>query len=257
MKSLITITFFLPLLLFSQEKGLFKIELESDFRTFNLESFNETLNNKEYIGSDIYDNAAINDGYGFGLNFSYNINRCISFGIYGETQVGSVKQNIYNEIQDEYGNSIETITTRSFKVQSVNFGLNSNLHLNKFAFWESVPRLSKIETILNLKTGYGKAFFISSSNLKSDEINIHTGGMEYFNNIFTAEGFQIIASLQIGYILSDNKYFSSIGVKLGYQSLKTSSLKRGTEKVGYPANNQKTKLDLSGLVLGVYLNIGR
>jgi len=250
MKVLITIILFSPLLLFAQEKGTFKIELESNFRTFNLESFNETLNNKKYIGTDNYDNVAIKNGFAIGINISYSFNNFIGFGIYGETQSGLIKQNIYYQFEDEYGNPTESITLiRDFKIQSFSAGLSTNLLLNNLKFWRDISCLTNFESGINIQTGYGKAFFLSGSNWENANENNLAKGLSY------SRGFQLITSFKMGYILTHEKYFSSIGIKFGYQYFSTSPLKFGDEI--YPEPGRETKLNFSGWSLGIYLNLGR
>lgn len=114
-----------------------------------------------------------------------------------------------------------------------------------------------METNINIQTGFGRAFFCTNSRMiPTEEMNVHNNGMELYNNVYYSDGFQLIMALKLGYILTQNKYFSSIGLKVGYQYFITSNLRQGESKKT-PIYNQSTKMNLSGLSMGIYLTFGR
>lgn len=72
MKNLLFILFFLPFFLFAQEKGAFRFGLEANYRTFNPTELNKIINDKDFAGSEEFDNVAFKKGIGYGIHLSYN-----------------------------------------------------------------------------------------------------------------------------------------------------------------------------------------
>lgn len=257
MKNLIFIIFLSPLLLFAQEQESFKLELQASYRTYNLVEFNQLVNDAYYVGSADFDQVTLKDGMSYGLALSCPIMPVLSLGIYGEHQRSSADRKNYQDFEYLPGYSVQIVRLNKYSVQSYSAGLNANLILNKLSFWAKRPRLSKIESNFNLQAGYGKAAFISSSEMvPTAEMNVHNAGTELYKSIYASDGLQLIASLKLGYVLSNKNYFSSIGFKIGYQYFVTSSLTQGRDK-REPILGRETKLDLSGLTAGIYLTFGR
>ena len=257
MKNLIFITFLSPLLIFAQQKESFKIELQSSYRTYNLVDFNKLVNDAYYVGSADFDQVALKGGMSYGLALSFPVMPVLSLGLYGEHQRSSANQKNYEEYEYQPGYSVQLVGLRKYNIQSYGVGLNANLILNKLSFWANSARFSKFESSFNLQAGYGKGIFSSSSEMvATEQMNVHNAGIELYKGVYTANGFQLLASLKLGYVLSDQNYFSSIGFKVGYQYFLTSSLTQGSDK-REPILGRETKLDLSGLTAGIYLTLGR
>lgn len=257
MRYLIIVIFFSPLLLLSQEKGTFKVELESSYRTFNLKDLNGLINDPYYTGYENYDKVSIKNGLSYGLQLSYNFILPLSLGIYGEYQYSSTSQKLYYNIEYLPGYYLQEITLKKLKIRSYSFGLNTNIILNNLPFWKNNSWLSRIESNINIQTGYGKVFFSSSSEMiPTDQMNVHNAGTELYNDVYSSSGFQLITSLKLGYIFTQKKYFSSMGLKIGYQYFTTSNIEQGSKKKS-PMIGRETKINLSGLTAGIYLTFGR
>lgn len=257
MKNSIIIIFLFPLLLFSQEKGTFQVELESSYRSFNLKDLNRLINDPYYTGYESYDKVSIKNGVNYGLHLSYNFIAPLSLGIYGAYQHGSTSQKLYYDLEYQPGYYVQEITLKELNVYSYSFGLNTNFILNNLPFWENNSWLSRVESNLSLQTGFGKVFYSSDMEMiPTEQLNVHNAGTELYRDVYSSEGFQLIASLKLGYILTQNKYFSSIGLKIGYQYFTTTALEQGNKNKS-PLTGRETKINLSGLTVGIYLTFGR
>ena len=252
MKNLLIIIL-LPFTILSQNRNTFRIEFNTDFRGYEMNEFNERINNPAFIDTSLYDELSrisLSEGFNFGMSISYRPFKFISLGVYGGYQYGSVKRDL-RFVFYQGGNGIPNDTLfleRRYEAQSYNAGLNAKLIFNQMNFWSKYSLLKKIESGLNIQVGYGWTSLMTYDS--SEEY-----GNEDFKGYYYAQGVQLTSSFKIGYILTKNNYFSSIGLSLGYQYYVTSDLQ--AEGGLFFPNNEKTKLDFSGFNIGLYLSIGR
>lgn len=264
MKYFVLIFLLFPFLLFSQEKGTFMIEAQADYRMHRFSELNELINDEYYAGSVSYDKVLMEGGMSYGLNVLYVVTPFINIGLYGEFQNSSTTQKKYYEYGVDPTVNFQDVILNTYRVQSYNLGISTNFNLNNVSFWKNTSWLSRIDSKINLQIGYGKAFFISKSKtisseyLESINLDVDNAGSELLAVIYSSDGFQAIASLKLGYQLSKSRYFTSVGINVGYQYFTTNAInyKRGDEKI-FPHPELRTKLDLSGLTAGIYLTIGR
>lgn len=263
MKYFVLTLLLFPFLLFSQKKGTFMIEAQANYTENRYSEINDLINNRNFVGSEHYDSACLKNGMSYGLNVSYVVLPLLNISFYGEFQNNSIAQKMYNEFEDFLGNKQIDIIQSNYNIQSYNLGISTDFILNNFSFWKSKSWLSRIDSKISVQLGYGKSFFIINSRTMDSEysiennIEIDDGGRELFNAVYASDGFQFIASLKFGYILSKNHYFSSIGIKIGYQYFTTSSLRIGKKNTPTYFNDLNTRLDFSGLNAGIYLTFGR
>ncbi|MEX1191195.1 MAG: hypothetical protein WEA99_04425 [Brumimicrobium sp.] len=243
----------LPFLSFTQQKGTFKIEFNADTRIYRMGDFNERINDPAYIDTNIYDELSqisLSEGFSFGLSTTYQPFNFISFGVYGGYQFGKTERDI-RIIQHQYDIYTPNDTVRGkrmHEVQSLNIGLNASLILSQMNFWSKKTSLSNIECAININTGYGWAYLF-----KDDVFDGFVPNSS--KEVYRSKGFQFVSTIQLGYILSNNNYFSSIGLKAGYQHYITSDA-QAENGLLFP-NGDKTRLDFSGFTVGAYLSIGR
>lgn len=252
MKNLLIIILF-PCTILSQNQNTFRIEFNTDFRGYEMKEFNDRINDPAYIDKFYYDeltNISLTEGFNFGMSVSYRPFKFISIGVYGGYQFGKEERDLRIILnQDDIYTPNDTFPgKRMFEVQSINAGLNSSLLFNEMSFWKSRSGLSRIETSFNLQIGFGWASFNTYDSFEGFIDND-------IKRIYNSAGLQLISTLKIGYLLSKGKYFSSVGLKLGYQYFQTSDLQ--SEGDVYYTYDRKTKLDFSGFNAGLYLSIGR
>lgn len=257
MKRLSLTLFLFPFFLFSQEKGTFLFGLETNHRVYKPSELNKVINNIDFVASEEYDDVHFGKGINYGVNLSYNFLNHLSLGFYGEYQKETLNQNQYNYIEYLPNIYFEEIILKKMSLETFSFGLQTELLLNTFPFWKNHKFLSKIETNVKIQAGYGRSFFSANSrSIPTEDMNVNNNGAELYHNVFYSEGFQLILALKLGYIISQNNYFSSIGLKVGYQYFDSSDLIQGKDKKSL-MYNQSTKLSLSGFSLGIYLTFGR
>lgn len=253
MKHLFLIILIIPFTLLSQQKETFRIEFNTDFRGFEMEEFNDRINDPAFQDTSLYDNfsqISLSEGVNFGMSVLYQPFQFISLGVYGGYQFGKTTGDI-RLILSQYGTPAFNDTfpgKRTFKTQSVQIGLRTNIILNQMDFWKKKLPSSRLESSINFRTGYGFATLFtdySFEGLAQDDI-----GFFYYSS-----GFQFVSTYKLGYLLSNKKYFSSIGISVGYQYFQTGNLL--SEGGEHYVNNRKTKLDFSGFNVGLYLSIGR
>lgn len=244
----LVILFLFPFVFHAQNTETFKIGLGTDFRKFKMEELNSQLNDENYIQSDIVEDVLISDGVNHKLTISYQPCRFFNLGIYAAYQFGSAKRKIVISEDSQGYPIVPIIGTTYYDVKAISVGIYTELLLNNLSIWPNYSFLSKIEANFTLQTGFVKNLFFVYSKYNNTLTNPYKAR-------FTSEGIQLISLLKLGYILTDNNYFSSIGGAFGYQFFRVSDLKNHSDG-SYP-QDKDTKLDFSGLSLGVYITIGR
>lgn len=215
--------------------------------------FNERINDPVFIDTNLYDNLSrisLTEGFNFGMSVSYRPFQFISLGVYGGYQFGKTERDIRIINYDPFWPNDTFPGKRTFKTESIQVGVVSSFIFNQLNFWKNKSSLSRIESSLNLQVGYGWANLITDDDFEGEDVTEND-----MKSLYSSSGFQIVSSYKLGYILSNNRYFSSIGLKIGYQLFKTSDL-QAEGGLFYP-HNKKTKLDFSGFNIGLYLSIGR
>ncbi|MEX2485323.1 MAG: hypothetical protein WED10_12205 [Brumimicrobium sp.] len=239
--------------LLSQESQSFKINISSSFIDYQMKEFNDRINDPKYIDTNYYKELlpiSLSEGFNFEMTVSYRPFQYISLGVYGGYQFGKTERDI-RIIQHQYDIYTPNDTTRGkriYEVQSLNIGLNASLILSQMNFWSKKTSLSNIECAININTGYGWAYLF-----KDDVFDGFVPNSS--KEVYRSKGFQFVSTIQLGYILSNNNYFSSIGLKAGYQHYITSDA-QAENGLLFP-NGDKTRLDFSGFTVGAYLSIGR
>lgn len=218
-----------------------------------MEEFNNRINDPAYIDTSLYDELtriSLTEGFNFGMSVSYRPFQFISLGVYGGYQFGKTERDI-RTILNQYDVFTPNDTfpgKRMFEVQSINVGLNSSLIINQMNFWKSRAELKNIECVINLKTGFGWA------SLFRDDV-FERGVPDDSKGVFKSKGFQFVSTIQLGYILTNSNYFSSIGIQAGYQYYITSDLQ--SESGLFLPIDDRRRLNFSGFTVGAYLSIGR
>ncbi len=257
MKYTIVILALLPICVAAQDMPKISFEFGVQKHQFAMGDFNEYALDSNYYEPILYNNGepptqTIKYGYSFSENVNYRILRFLDVGIYGMYQYGKMVRRINYAFQippDDpyfyYGKY--TMTTSCWTV-----GLSSTFYLNQILRWSEKQSLLK-NTVVGLEFAGGIAF----SKLKDKQYfvgSIYTGSRI---NIHATDVTGHIA-LKLGYRYLKNSFFSEIGIKGGYQLLKTGTLKNDK---GYVANSypepRSIRLDFSGFFAGIYLNFGK
>jgi hypothetical protein len=218
-----------------------------------MDAFNDRINDPAYIDTQYYEKLlpiSLDKGFNFGMALTYQPFQYISFGVYGGYQFGKQARDIRIILHqfDEFKPNDTIFGKRIHEIQSINIGLNTSLIINQMNFWKGKSALSNIECAINVKTGYGWAYLFEDEVFEETIPNNSKG-------VYRSKGFQFVPTVQLGYILSNNDYFSSIGLQAGYQYYVTSD-SQAENGLFFP-DGDRTRLDFSGYTVGAYLNIGR
>lgn len=239
---------------FSQEKGAIFIELNSSYNTV------KTLNLDDYYDKYVLSSPTTieilkrnNYQYDFGLNVNYQIAKAFSIGIYGKYIVRNSSLKIHSLSYDESKDAlIDTIFSNGFPhfLRHTIIGIHSEFSLNQLTFWPMENWLSRLETKLSFGIGYSYSRFINFVNTFGTKMIDGFSG-----EINPVSGIHLMGNLKIGYQLSNNLLFSSIGIQVGFQYLMTKRL-RGDELITFKKDDTPN-LNFYGLTSGIYLTIGK
>lgn len=255
MKKIITILLYLliPFLSFSQEKGAFGIEINSNYNLIKTKEFN--LGIDEAIidwpeNRTLLKRREIKNGFDLGVNLSFQTTTLFNIGVFTKYSMSKsindfrttiVENPILGTPADTLYNSINYSTVHSI------IGIYSDFAVSNLEAWPKENGLRNMELKISLGVGYSYSRFISLYEKKL--IN------GFLGEVNPVSGIHLMGNIKLGYKLVQNPIFSSIGLQLGYQALMTSSLKGG-ELITFK-ENEAPQLNFHGLTLGVYLTLGK
>ena len=246
---ILVITF--PFLMFSQEKGAIGIEFNSNFNTINTLELDKSYDRSSEqlpANTTLLRRKKMERGLDFGLNLNYQLNSFFNIGIYSK-YAQAKSANEYRGISSGFMNSpIDTVYyVYTYSMINSIVGIYSDFFINSFAFWPADNWLSRIESKITLGAGYSHSKFIKSANQ-----NLSEG---FLGEVNPVSGIHLMGNLKIGYKISRNPVFSSVGIQLGYQALMTRHL-RGDALITFK-ENQSPRLNFSGFTAGLYLIFGK
>ncbi|PHR47770.1 MAG: hypothetical protein COA32_07400 [Fluviicola sp.] len=238
---------------YTQKKGALGVEFSASRNQYSLDEFNESVDNAHSNSSLILTSneySEITDGMGYGLAINLQLSECFSLGVYSNYFFGKSQNEFMYISGGEFGTPIDTsYWERHHEVNSFVLGLKSGFFLSRTAFWKKYNWLSKVESTIDVGVGYGFSKFIFYNII----VDKSSGTHREFNKV---SGVQLKSQFKIGYIISNNTHFSSIGIKIGYQYLHTSRLK-GAEFNYYFNEENAPRLNFSGITAGIYLTFGK
>lgn len=242
-----------PFLMFSQEKGAIGIEFNSNFNIINtmeLDKSYDRLSEELPANTTLLSREKMERGLDFGLNLNYQLNQFFNIGIYSKyAQAKSANEYRTIDASGVFMNlPIDTAYyVNTYSMMNSIVGIYSDFSINNFAFWPTDNWLSRIESKITLGVGYSHSKFI-----KSTDQNLSEG---FFGEVNPVSGLHLMGNLKLGYKISRNPVFSSVGIQLGYQSLMTRHLK-GDALITFK-ENESPRLNFSGFTTGLYLIFGK
>tara|TARA_B100000508_G_scaffold85763_1_gene66702 strand:+ start:7504 stop:8202 length:699 start_codon:yes stop_codon:yes gene_type:complete len=231
----------------SQENELFKVSLNGDFISANMKLLNDRINDKDYIDTSFYnelDPLSFSEVFDFGISITHQPFKCLDFGIYGSCQLGSVFREIrlINYSSNPNLPNDTTFGKRHFDVRSLHVGVTSDLIIHQMDFWKNTVPYKKLELSWNFRMGCGSSYLYYYDRFES-------GLQNDKKSVYNSNGIQLASGIKLGFIITNRDYFSSFGIKFGYQYYRT-------ESFIFPYE-EKIDLDFSGFTVGLYLSIGR
>lgn len=241
-------------LIFAQKnKNLIGFEFAYGGSTFAMKNLN-----RFYIDSfaakpqiDLLQNR-IEIGHQFRLATYFKPLPMFDVGVYGSYQFASSKANPIITETDPMGFPMKMHRGKfELRTEAIGVGIASTFYFSHFLkFQEKESTLNRLHLGIEVNGGVGfsKAIF---------DLRYYTfpeaSDFDYFNS----RDFQGQAGIKVEYDFTKSPFFTTLGIRFGYQYFKTKTIKNrnGDEWVllgKYPIN-----LDFSGFYFGTYLKFGR
>lgn len=222
-------------------------------------SFEMTDLNRFYIDSiasktnpKIFENH-IKSGESFRFALQFRPAGLIDFGLYGMYQYGKSTWNpefaetdLSGMVTDRY------VVNHTLRTEALSVGLSTNVFISHLLKFEENSSAFISGSQVSIELQAGTCF----SKVIADFQNSHRPMFSSYN-FFTSQDFQGAAGFKYSYALTRNNFITSIGFRIGYQYLKTETVK---DRLGddwivqgdYPIN-----LDFSGLYYGLFVSVGK
>lgn len=259
-----TIFLFLNLLLFSnllfcQEKNRIFTTYEFGRNEFKMDNLNDFLLDSNYNGTsigvfNISPQNQIKSGYSIGSTTSYAPFKNQSFGLSTEYQFGQIKRSSqFSSIIDPITQESEIVTAEfTYFTNVLMIGINSLTILDPILFKNSSGIWKYTNLALSIQGGCGYSTFKNKSVYSSLSNSVQIQDYLYHSYDFYSK-----IALQFEYDLPHSKVLSGLGVKSGYQFLKTKKIHNDAGNIIANTNgNVRLNLDFSGLFLQLYFKIG-
>jgi len=209
----------------------------------------------------------LNLGLDYTLGISYQPFNFMDFGVFVNYQSSRFNRTSSSQYYVDPVSYPDSTNTQYGNIRNetnaFSFGISSTLYINKLLHFDRFNTifLKKIIISTGIKGGIGFSSFNEQSGFENSI-------SDYTNFQYMATNFNGRAELGVAYPICNHSFFSSIGVKIGYQLFKTSPLKNHAGVHLYPNDDpfsnddyldpdKKVSLDFSGVYYGVYLRIGK
>ena len=251
--------------LLAQDKHNLSVEFNVNRANYKMESLNSYLGDTNYFLSIFYDKKqvrAINSGKDYNLIISYQPFNFLDVGVYVNYQSSSIQlplRLVYVSHQYPF-DSITYEGTNYIEANALSTGLSTRLYINKLMHLDQSNSwfLKKLQLSMGFSGGLGFSSLIDRASMYNSS-NTTNNSNEHKKHVYKAIDFQGRVELNLGYRLGKN-FFSEVGIKTGYQFLKTSPPKNYSGLFFYPEGNNSVKtinLDFSGAYYGIYLKLGK
>lgn len=246
---------------YGQELNSLTFSFSSNFHQYKMEKLNDFLLDTNYYNS-IYFNYdsppenTVNRGRSFKALISYQFLNFVDLGVYSSYQNGEITR--YPRFDMVlWSDTVSYAGEYNLKTSAFSFGINSTFYVNKLLkFSEKSRALKRLLIGLEINGGIGYS--------KMVDLVSYDGLTEFSLYNYSATNFQSEVALNIGFIVTKSKIWSSIGIKGGYQFFKTSNVRNsyGDELYGTSASlsgggGKTVNLDFSGYFFGFFVKIGK
>jgi hypothetical protein len=169
-------------------------------------------------------------------------------GLYGNIQQAELKGNPIFYSSDEIGNTSANHGTSHLLLQSVGYGITTNIHINHILKWHQ--KESKFLNRSRLLTEFrvGNSFSNATINVQYPTLPIASSYVRYH-----AQNIEGQAALKFEYDYLKRSVINGIGLKIGYNYLNTKTLRNSFNETWKVLNDKTINLDFSGWFASVYL----
>lgn len=196
----------------------------------------------------------ITGGSSFGFSLHYQPTKFQNFGFYGNYQFGSITRTIELEVEiDPWTMETELWKgTFTYKAQALSLGVSTVTYLDALLFDENASFWKRAAWGIDLRGGVGFSNFRDKAVWRGE-----TTGFETLRIDHSATSFQGDASMKFEYRLSNSGLLTDLGLKIGYQFLKTKTVENEIGPYLFSSSEGTTNLDFSGIYVGAYLSLGK
>lgn len=213
--------------------------------------------NRFFIDSNFTKYSGINSPFRntHNFNFAFKIRPrpIVDFGLSLEFQKGFKVGRPMLKTLDENLDLVFTEGYRKLSLKSYNFGIATTLYINRFfEFQNETNILNRFDFGIDLLFGY--CLSIVTNEVHNTTVDpIYISEAEWFANDFHSK-----IGISVEYLLFSKTIFCSIGLRSGYQFLRTNTMVDRLDnyyvKMPY---SEPINLDLSGIYYGIYLKFGK
>jgi hypothetical protein len=189
--------------------------------------------------------------HGF-VGVRYQPSKLFDIGLYGNLQQSELKGNPIFNSSDDIGNITENHGTSSLLIQSVGYGITTNIHINHILKWHEKESkfLNRSRLLTELRVG---------NSLSNATINVHYPTLPIASSyaLYHANNIESQAALKFEYDYLKKSLVCGIGFKIGYNHLNAKTLKNPFNEDWKVLNDKSINLNFSGWFGSIYLVFGK
>lgn len=240
---------------FSQDQKLL-FDMSWTYQNFEMSELNDFLIDKSFSHAQNYDSIQIFSGQQINFGIRYKLFPTFSLGVEGGYQFRSKKKTpTIGYTNPNTGEYLVTSYDTRIDLNAIRLGLSLGYSLSEALQWSnSTGFRNKTEIELQLKAGFARSkvndfLFNANTNVMATRRMNHSS-----RDVFIEP--QIILTRR----LLNKPIFTGIGLKFGYQFLKTKPIENSVGAIFYDSNNlileREVSLNFSGVNAGIILTIG-
>ncbi len=236
---------------FAQDKGKFSFEAGYGIGQVGMCKLNQFYIDSLAKPQGLFKDNIKTAKHGF-IAMRYQPFNLFDIGLYGNIQQAELKGNPIFYSSDEIGNTTANQGTSSLLIQSVGYGLTTNIHINHILKWHEKESkfLKRSRLLAEIRVG---------NTISNATINIHYPTLPIASSYarYHANNIEVQAALKFEYDYLKKSLISGIGLKIGYNYLNTKTLKNPFNEDWKVLNDKTINLNLSGWFASIYLVFGK
>lgn len=233
----------------SQDSTRFYVTLHGGIQDFKMDALNSYLSQDNDFGINKYGLVSVESGSSYSITLSWATIPNLYIGGYGGLCLGKGIGAPEGFVVPPFTTDT-TFYTGSSRVSTVAIGYGLDVEYN-FSGLLSTHFWKHSSMSVDLRAGLFDAFL-------SDYIYFPNSGHEYQTFYHHSKSFGVNTGITFSHQISNNPILSKIGVRVGYQWLKTGIVLSDLgDVVQSPYHNPSVSLDFSGLNAALLLSIGK
>lgn len=218
----------------------------TDLNRFYIDSFASKTNPK--ILED-----HIESGQSFRFALQYRPVGLFDVGLYGIYQYGERNSNPEFIETDQSGMVVGRYQTNyQLSTQALSVGFSTNIFISHLLKLEDNSSVFISGSQISIELQAGTSF----SKVIADFQNTHRPMFSSYS-FLTSQDFQGAAGIKYSYALTRNNFITSVGFRVGYQYLKTETVKDRLGDAWIVQGSHPINLDFSGLYYGLFVSVGK